>query len=250
MSTSGALSGAASGAAAGSSFGPWGAAVGGAVGLLSGGKDGDNAGNAMSSQERMQQQDLNFRQGVYENEKALTNPQRQRIQGLAMSDQPLYYAENAANINRQFDQGDKQANYLNYGTNLNFGQDTARLQGNALQRRQALAGAYQTGMQNRTNLLAQSAGMGNALGAAQGVGQAYQSGANMYGNWANMYNQAAQSQAANTGQAAGGLAALGGYMQNMNKPVQGSGSQASTTPYDYTNGYAQSTGSSGFGSGW
>lgn len=233
MGISGALGGAISGAGAGSSFGPWGAAIGGGIGFLSGGKDGDDdkGGQAMTQQELMQQQDMAFRRQVYENERALTMPQRQRLQSMAMSDEPLYYGQNAAQINRQFDQADRTSNYLNYGTNMNFGQNTAQLQANALQRRQALSGAYQQGLQNRTALLTQSAGMGNPLGAAQGVGQAYQGAANMYGNWANMYNQAAQQQAQNTANAAGGLSQLGGYFSAMNTPSQ----NVNMTPPDYSN---------------
>jgi hypothetical protein len=220
-----AISGSAGGAAAGGSAGgAWGAAIGGVLGGLSGAssaKGSDAAGDAMGSQQALSQQDLDFRKQVYGNEANLTYPQREKLKQLALSDQPLYYDKNAAMINKQYNQADRQTNYLNYGSNLNFGQDTSRLQANALQRRQALAGAYQTGLTNRTNLLTASAGMGAPLQAAGQVGQGHQNMANMYGGWANQYNQAQAQQAQNYGQMAGGLAQYAAYNRRVNTPTGG-----------------------------
>jgi len=219
-----AISGSVSGMTTGGSMGgPWGAAIGGIAGGLLGAKsskDSDSAGDAMSDQERKAQEDLAFRQRVFAQESGLTYPQRQRLQAMAMSDRPLYYDQSAAQINRQYASGDRQANYLGYGTNLNFGQDTSRLQANALQRRQALAGAYQTGLTNRTNLLTTSAGMGAPLQAAgQQLGAGYSNMANMYGVWANQANMAQAQQAQNYGQMFGGLAELYGYNKKVNAPA-------------------------------
>jgi hypothetical protein len=230
-----AVSGSMQGSSAGFSVGgAWGAAIGGIIGGLGGAssaKGEDAAGNAMGDQRTLTERDLAFRQQVYGNEAGLTYPQREKLKQLALSEQPLYYDKAAAQINKQYGQADRQANYLNYGSNLNFGQETSRLQANALQRRQALAGAYQQGLTNRTNLLTTSAGMGAPLQAAGMVGQGFQNSANMYGDWANMYNQAQGQQANNWGQAMGAFAEYAAYNKKQNAPSTPTRSAGSYEPW-------------------
>ena len=173
-------------------------------------------GRAMSSQEQQAQQDLAFRQGMYNRYLGLYGPVEQQLATEAQSTQPLDYEQNQAQIKEQY------ANALrNIGTNMGMrgiagsGLDIGAMRGAALGQAGALSGAYAQGLTNRRNL-------GMALtgrGQIQQAGGAYMGGmqnlANLYGQQAGMYGQASAQGWQNFGT---NLGNLGYALQSQNQP--------------------------------
>lgn len=217
-----ALGGAASGAAAGSSFGPWGALAGAGIGaassLMGANKSANAASDAMSSQERMQQADLDFRRQQYQRYLGLMGPIEQQLATEARSDQPLDYERNQAQIKQNM------GNTLrNINTSMGMrgmagsGLDQGALRGAAFQQGADLSGAYSQGLQNRRNLGLTLTGRGQIGQAAQGVGQGMQGMSNLYGQQAALFNQAAAQGYQNFGQGLQGMANMAGrgYFDNL-----------------------------------
>ena len=196
------------------------AAIGGGLGMMSAGKNAKSASNAMQSQERMQEQQLDFQKQQYQRYLNLYGPIEQQLAGQAHSSQPLFYDQNAAAIKQ---------NYANAGRNLSSqmsmrgmagsGQDAAAMGGLASQQAGALSGAYNTGMQNRLNLGMQLTNHSPLQSAGQGVSGSMQGMANLYGNQANLYNNASMMGGQAVGNASGGLGRAWGA-QGINSPGQ------------------------------
>jgi gas vesicle protein len=214
------LSGAASGAAAGSTFGPWGTVIGtgvGAVGSLMGASKSSKAQqDAMSQQQQMAQQDLAFRQGMYNRYLGLMGPIEQQLAQEAQSTQPLDYEQNQAQIKEQY------ANALrNISTNMGMrgiagsGLDVGAMRGAALGQAGALSNAYAQGLINRRNLGMALTGRNQIMQAGAQVPGGFQGLSNMYGNWGQQYGQAAAQGWQNFGQ---NLGNLGYALQSMNQP--------------------------------
>lgn len=216
-------SGMAQGAAMGTAVMPgWGTAIGaglGAVGSLMGASKASKAQqSAMDQQQQMAQQDLAFRQGVYNRYLGLYGPIEQQLAAEAQSTQPLDYEQNQAQIKEQY------ANALrNIGTNMGIrgiagsGLDVGAMRGAALGQAGALSGAYAQGLINRRNLGLGLTGRNQIMQAGSQVPGGFQGLSNMYGGWSGMYGQAAQQGWQNAGMGLGNLAYA---LQGINQPRQ------------------------------
>lgn len=192
------------------------AGIGTAGSLYGANKASKAQSSAMNQQQQMAQQDLSFRQGMYDRYLGLYGPIEQQLATEAQSTQPLDYEQNQAQIKEQY------ANALrNIGTNMGMrgiagsGLDVGAMRGAALGQAGALSGAYAQALTNRRNL-------GMALtgrGQIQQAGGAYMGGmqnlANLYGQQAGMYGQASAQGWQNFGT---NLGNLGYALQSMNRP--------------------------------
>ena len=171
---------------------------------------------AMSAQERQAQADLAFRQGMYNRYLGMYGPVEQRLADEAQSTQPLDYEQNYAAIKQNY--GDALRNISSSMAMRGIagsGLDVGAMRGAALGQAGALSGAYAQGLANRRNL-------GMALtgrGQIQQAGGAYMGGmqnlANLYGQQAGMYGQAAAQGWQNFGT---NLGNLGYALQSQNQP--------------------------------
>lgn len=215
-----ALSGAASGAAAGSALGPWGAVAGGVIGatgsLMGASKSSKAQKDAMEQQKQMAQQDLAFRQGMYNRYLGMMGPVEEQLAQQARSTQPLNYEQNQAQIKQQY------ANALrNISANMGMrgiagsGLDVGAMRGAALGQAGALSNEWAQGLINRQNLGMNLTGRNQIMQAGGMVPGGFQGLANMYGGWGQQAGQAAAQGWQNFGQ---NLGNLGFYMQNLNQP--------------------------------
>ncbi len=192
------------------------AGIGTAGSLYGANKASKAQSSAMGQQQQMAQQDLAFRQGMYNRYLGLYGPIEQQLASEAQSTQPLDYEQNQAQIKEQY------ANALrNIGTNMGMrgiagsGLDVGAMRGAALGQAGALSGAYAQGLVNRRNLGLGLTGRNQIMQAGSQVPGGFQGLSNMYGNWAGMYGQAAQQGWQNAGMGLGNLA----YgLQNVNQP--------------------------------
>lgn len=151
MSSAGssALSGAASGASAGAAFGPWGAAIGGAVGLVGGflgGKKMDAAAKEAKRERKLYgEQQMAMNKELYDQERKIMRPIKERLGAEAMSSEPLDYAQTSQRIRENYASALRRINETS-------GLGAARAQGARLKMAGELAGAYQQGLANRRNL--------------------------------------------------------------------------------------------------
>jgi len=200
--------------------GAWtaGAALVGTAGSLYGADKASKAqSSAMGQQQQMAQQDLAFRQGMYNRYLGMYGPIEQQLAAQAQSSQPLNYEQNQAQIKQQY------ANSLrNIGTNMGMrgiagsGLDVGAMRGAALGQAGALSGAYAQGLVNRQNLGMGLTGRNQIMQAGSQVPGGFQGLSNMYGNWAGQYGQAAQQGWQGFGQGLGNMAYA---LQGMNQPA-------------------------------
>ncbi len=183
------------------------AAVGTAGSLYGANKNSKAQSSAMAQQQQMAQQDLAFRQGMYNRYLGLYGPIEQQLSAQAQSSQPLNYEQNQAQIKQQY------GNALrNISTNMGMrgiagsGLDVGAMRGAALGQAGDLSNAYAQGLINRQNLGMGLTGRNQIMQAGSQVPGGFQGLSNMYGNWANQYGQAAQQGWAGVGQGLGNMA--------------------------------------------
>lgn len=216
-----ALSGAASGAAAGAMYGSAvpgvgtavGAVVGGAIGLVGGLFGGMGASRARKQEAKraakVANEDLAFRKKIYEDEKRLYGPIKERLVGEAMSSEPLDYAQISARIRQNYANALRQLNETS-------GIGASRNQGARLKMATELAGAYGQGLTNRRNLGLAVSDRDQTIPLAMNISGGYQNIQRMAENEAALQGQQA---AANWGAAASGLGQLVyGVSGMINKP--------------------------------
>ena len=191
------------------------ASVGAGASLYGASKSSKAAGSAMDQQKQLAEADMAFRQQQYNRYLGLYGPIEQNLVNKAQSSQPLDYDRMAAQIKQN------TAGALRNETNMmgmrgiaGSGLDIGAMRGAALGQASELTGAYSQGLINRRNLGLTLTGKGQIQNAAQGVMGGYQGLGNMYGNWGNMYNQAAAQGWQNFGQNLGNW----GSQYGMNQP--------------------------------
>ena len=175
------------------------AAVGvGAVSLVGGMVQWNQASKkqkgALNAQMSAEQANLAFQQQIYDEEKAFNDPMRNQLREQVLSDDPLYYAQMRDQISKNYglaERGQEAAASRNgtLGSGFNSGSTRSLL----LSQAGDLSRAWQSGMANKNQLALNMLGQDKRMGAAAGVGQAYQGMANVNGQNAAMYGQAAQA---------------------------------------------------------
>ncbi len=192
------------------------AGIGTAGSLYGANKASKAQSGAMEQQKQMAQQDLAFRQGMYNRYLGLMGPVEEQLAQQARSTQPLDYEQNQAQIKQQY------ANALrNINTSMGMrgiagsGLDVGAMRGAALGQAGDLSQAYAQGLINRRNLGMGLTGRNQIMQAGGMVPGGFQGLANMYGGWGQQYGQAAAQGWQNFGQ---NLGNLGFYMQNLNQP--------------------------------
>ena len=211
---SGALSGAASGAAIGTQIFPgWGTAIGAGVGAIAGflgGKSADKKAEAAKRERKMYgEQNMAMNRELFEQEKRIMRPIKERLGAEAMSSQPLDYAQISARIRQNYANALRQLNETS-------GIGASRNQGARLKMATELAGAYGQGLANRRNLGLALMGRDQTAQYASNLGRSYENMAEM-ARQEQMLNEASARE--NYAMAAQGLGqALYGAQQMFNKP--------------------------------
>jgi hypothetical protein len=223
------MQGAASGAATGTAICPgWGTAIGAVVGGLAGyfgASEGDD--DYAKRQEKLAQEDINFRKELFDYEKNLTGPVRERLRNEYLSGQSLDYAENAAQINKNFDDISKRDLVLNYGK-TSAGQSGNDLQARLLERAKALGEVYAGGLKANRSLGLALAGQDQSLQAGMNVSRGNENLENIYGHQADVYNLANKQMWDNMGRSVASIAyGYGNRDRNRTPDV------SENTPVDY-----------------
>lgn len=223
MSSAGssALSGAASGASTGFAMGgPWGAAIGGAVGLVGGflgGKKMDAAAKEAKRERKLYgEQQMAMNKELYDQERKIMRPIKERLGAEAMSSEPLDYAQISGRI---------RENYANALRRINetSGIGAARSQSARLKMATELAGAYGQGLTNRRNLGLTLMSKDQTATYANQLGRSYENMAEVARQEQAAYEQSAaqnwQAAASGLGQLAYGVSGMmgGGTNQPMTK---------------------------------
>lgn len=197
------------------------AAVGTGLSAYNASNANKNAGKALSAQQKSQQDALDFKEKQYDRYLGLMGPIEEQQSRDAQSEQPLDYDKNAAAIKSNYGQAQRNiTSAMGMRGMAGSGTDVGATRGAAFTQAGALSDANATGLQNRRNLGLTLTGKGQIQSAANGVGQGMQGMANLYGQQAGMYGNAAQQGWNN---AAGGLGGIAGIMarMNANKPEPG-----------------------------
>lgn len=188
---------------------PAGAVIGAATvvaGVYQGIQSNKTARRAQDAQRSAFDQDLAFRQQIYEDEKGFRDPIRNYLKGLVMAPGSLDYDLNKAHIEGQVSDArrgieEQLAQSGMEGTGLG----ASRRIGLTLARGKALSAAYATGLARKRDLAAALLGQANPGAAANGVSQARAGLAGMYGQQA---GQAAGAAGAGWAAAAQGLGSI------------------------------------------
>ena len=176
--------------------------LGAGASLSSANKAGKASQNAANAQERMSAKELAFRQAMFDYEKQMTQPLRQKLTDEAMSSEPLDYAQTSAKIKQNYADARRKLAEQGYGAGtVGSSLGAAGAQGLELGEASDLAGAYAQGLTARRGLGTQMLGYGNYSGSQNALGGAMQNQANLYGQQASQYGQAAQQGWSNAGNA-------------------------------------------------
>ncbi len=228
-------------------------ALGAGASLAGAGKNAKAASSAQASQERMAGADLAFRQAQYNRYLGLMGPIEQQLSTEAQSSQPLDYDKNKAAIAQNYGNTQRQiTNAMGMRGMAGSGMDVGAMRGAAMGQAGEMSNAYSTGLMNRRNLGLSLTGRGQIQNAASGVMGGMQNMANLYGQQAGMYNQAAGQGYAGFGQGLQSMAnAYGRYQYNQpqgapaydgmgyaGNPGSGVGAQQGMAGYYEGGGYA------------
>lgn len=212
-----------------------GAAVIGAGASIYGADKNSKAGSsAQKSQEKMSAADLAFRQQQYDRYMGLFGPVENQLAAEARSSEPLGYDRMKAQIETQAGEAGRNmsASMAQRGI-AGSGLDVGGMRGLAMNKMNALSGAYSQGLENKRNLGLTLTGRGQIGAAAQGLSGGMQNMAALYGNQADLYNRAAQQGWQNAGQSLQGLASYYGQKQLAAKPAVAPAQETQTgmTPF-------------------
>jgi len=193
------------------------AVIGGGMSMAGSSKAARSQKEAMEAQQKSAQQDLAFRQKMYEDAQAKYGPLEQQMLGQATSNQPLGYEMLSGQIQQQY------ADALRRIGQQGMGGMGGGLQGGAARQAQfglatGLGGAYAQGQMNRLNLGQSLLGRDPSAQLGMNVSGGMQNMTNLYGNTADMYGKLAGAGAQGLGNAINsGLNAYGQYqmMNNM-----------------------------------
>ena len=180
--------------------------IGAGASMASAGKAGGAAKDAASKQEAMSNKELAFRQAMYDYEKQMTQPIREKLTNEYMSGEPLDYAQTSAKVKQNYADARRRLAEQGYGTGtVGSPLGAAGSQGMELAEASDLAGAYAQGLSAKRGLGTTLMGYGNVNGAGNGVAGAMGAQGSMYGQQAAQHGAAAQQAWANAGNAVGGV---------------------------------------------
>lgn len=182
---------------------PVGAAAGvGAVGsIYSGIQNSNNASKAMNMQQAALQQNLDLQRQFMAQQQATYGPLQKQLIQMATSDQPLDYGLNSGAIQTNADAAERNlAQQMAMRGLSGSGVQAAGATGLELGRANALSQAFQQGLVNRRNLGVNLLSQYNPAQGPMMVGNALSQQAGMFGNFAGMYNNAAQQSWGGLGQ--------------------------------------------------
>ena len=183
------------------------ALIGAAASIIGGNKAASAAEDAARRQEAMAQKDLAFREGMYNDQKALYGPLQQRLMALANSDGPLNWSQISGQISNQYSDQVRQVSQMG-GQGQYGGLKYDRLTKIGLQNATGKVAAFNQGLLNRLNL--QTSLVGGGAQAISNAGQVYAQGmgnqSQVYGQQAGMFGQAAASAYAQAGKTIGDAA--------------------------------------------
>lgn len=179
--------------------------LGAGASMSAAGKSSRAAKDAASKQEAMSNKELAFRQAMYDYEKQMTQPIRQKLTDEAMSGEPLDYAQTSAKIKQNYADARRRLAEQGYGTGtVGSPLGAAGAQGMELAEASDLGGAFAQGMSAKRGLGTTLMGYGNVNGTGNGVAGAMGSQGGLYGQQAAQYGTAAQQAWANAGNALNG----------------------------------------------
>ena len=182
------------------------AAIGAGASMSSANKAGKAARDAANKQEAMSAKELAFRQAMYDYEKQMTQPLRQKLTDEAMSSQPLDYAGTSAKIKQGYAEAKRRLAESGYGAGTaGTGVGATNAQALDLGEASDLAGAWEQGMKAKRNLGTTMMGYGNFANTQNALANSMSANANYYGQQADKYGQAAQQGWQNAANAAGGI---------------------------------------------
>lgn len=204
---------------------PAGAVAGGTAiyGAINANQAAGQQSSAMALQQQAAQQQLALEQQFMRQQQGLYGPLERQLVQQASSTQPLDYGMLAGNIQNQYGAAgrDLQASLASRGLS-GSGLATGATTGLEIGRANALASAFQQGLDRRRQFATGILSRYNPGANVQGVAGAYGNLQGLYGQYAGMYGQAAQQ---GYGQAAQGLGNLATYatsaMQPQAAPPQG-----------------------------
>lgn len=180
-------------------------ALGAGASMSAAGKSSRAAKDAASKQEAMSNKELAFRQAMYDHEKQMTQPIRQKLTDEAMSGEPLDYAQTSAKIKQNYADARRRLAEQGYGTGtVGSPLGAAGAQGMELAEASDLGGAFAQGMSAKRGLGTTLMGYGNVNGTGNGVAGAMGSQGGLYGQQAAQYGAAAQQGWNTAGNAVGG----------------------------------------------
>jgi hypothetical protein len=182
------------------------AVIGAGASMSSAGKAGKAARDAASKQEAMSAKELAFRQAMYDHEKQMTQPLRQKLTDEAMSSEPLDYAGTSAKIKQGYAEAKRRLAESGYGAGTaGTGVGATNAQALDLGEASDLAGAWTQGMSAKRGLGTTMMGYGNFANTQNALANSMSANANYYGHQADKYGQAAQQGWQNAANAAGGI---------------------------------------------
>lgn len=169
-------------------------AIGTAISGYAAYSNAKKAGKASGQQEAAAAEDLALRREQYNRYLGLMGPIEEKLAAEAKSAEPLDYERNAAQVKQNYANAQRGiTSAMGLRGMAGSGLDEAAIRGAAYGQAGDLSNAWAQGLTNRRNLGITLTGRGQIERAAQGVGQGLQGMANLYGNQANQYNQAAQA---------------------------------------------------------
>ena len=179
--------------------------IGAGASMSAAGKSSRAAKDAASKQEAMSNKELAFRQAMYDYEKQMTQPIRQKLTNEYMSGEPLDYAQTSAKIKQNYADARRRLAEQGYGTGtVGSPLGAAGAQGMELAEASDLGGAFAQGMSAKRGLGTTLMGYGNVNVTGNGVAGAMGSQGGLYGQQAAQYGAAAQQSWANAGNALNG----------------------------------------------
>ena len=192
------------------------------------------AGKALSAQQQMEQQKLDFQREQYQRYLSLFGPTEERLAREANSEQPLDYDKNKAAITTNTDQSLRNiSRQMSMRGMAGSGTDVGANRGALMGQGAALSGAYAEGLDKRRNLGLSLTGRGQIGGSANGVASGMQGMSNLFGSQAGMWGGAAQQ---GWGNFSTGLGELGNMLSKTNKvkpdsvQVDGGGGSPGSAP--------------------
>lgn len=196
--------------------------------------------SAAKQQKELSMADLAFRQKQYDRYLGMYGPIEEKLGAEARSEEPIGYDRMKAQIETQAGEAGRNmsASMAQRGI-AGSGLDVGGMRGLAMNKMNALSGAYSQGLENKRRLGMELTGRGQIGAAAQGISGGMQNLANFYGNQADLYNRAAERGWQNAGQSlqgVGSMLAKRSSMQNTQKAEpEPESSEENPLGWDYSN---------------